>query len=107
MKFLGNVAEVWQESNHIVVITDLPDTEADFRNGDLLELRKPDGSRLQSKGGLILFEPPAERPFSVVFTQLSQNDVPVGSQIWLVNPERPLSGKSSLSQKFERISETN
>ncbi len=88
MKFVGNVADVWQESNHIVVIADVPDTEADFRHGDLLELRRPDGTKLQKKGNLILFDPPAERPFAVVFTQLEKRDVPVGTQLWLVNAER-------------------
>jgi hypothetical protein len=104
MKFLGNVAEVWQESSHIVVITDLPDTEADFSNGDLLELQRPNGTSLQSKGNLILFDPPADRPFAVVFTQLSKEDVPTGTKLWLVNSERPERQKSSLSRKFERIS---
>jgi hypothetical protein len=104
MKFLGNVADVWQESNHIVVITDLPDAEADFRHGDLLELQRPNGTSLQSKGSLILFDPPAKRPFAVVFTQLSKEDVPAGTQLWLVNAERPKSQKSSLSRKFERTS---
>lgn len=87
-KFIFNVADVWQEPNHIVVISDVPDTEADFRHGDLLELRRPDGSVVQAKGGSIFFDPPAERPCAVVFQELKKEDVPLGTQVWLVNSER-------------------
>ncbi|MCC7532121.1 MAG: hypothetical protein IT342_26695 [Candidatus Melainabacteria bacterium] len=87
-KFIFNVVDVWQEPDHIVVISDVPDTEADFRHGDLLELRRTDGKVLQAKGGSILFDPPEDRPFAVVFKGLTKQDVPLGTQVWLVNAER-------------------
>ena len=87
-KFIFNVADVWQEPDHIVVISDVSDNEVDFRQGDLLELRRPDGSIVQVRGGSIFFDPPAERPFAVVLKELGQDEVPIGTQVWLVNPER-------------------
>lgn len=87
--FIGNVADVWQESNHIVVVSDVLDTQVDFRHGDLIELRHPDGTVLQARGNLILFDPPADRPFAVVFTELSRKEVPIGAQLWFVNEREP------------------
>lgn len=87
-KFIFNVSDVWQEPDHIVIVSDVPDAEVDFRHGDLLELRRPDGTIVQAKGGSIFFDPPAERLFAVVFKELTKEDVPVGTEVWLVNPER-------------------
>lgn len=87
-KFLFNVANVWQERAGIVVISDLPDVEIDFRHGDLLELRLPDGRIIQAAGGAVLFDPPADRPLGVAFKDLSPDDVPVGTEVWLVQTER-------------------
>lgn len=102
MKFLGNVADVWQEQNHIVLIFDIPDENVDFRHRDLLELRRPDGSSVQVHGGTIMFDPPAQRPFAVVIQNFGKESVPVGTQVWLVNPNRPTAKPSSLRRKFER-----
>ncbi len=101
-KFLFNVVDVWQEPDHIVVIADIPDTNVDFRHGDLLELHKPDGTVLQKKGGTIMFDPPAERPFAVVFKDLMCEDVPAGTQVYLVNPERPLRKTHRMFEKIDK-----
>lgn len=102
VKFIGTVADVWQEPDHIVVVTDAPDWQVNFSNGDIIELRCPNGNIHQAKGNLILFDPPADRPFAVVFTSLAKVDVPLGSSLWLVRDERPPGKPTSLSRKFTK-----
>lgn len=101
-KFIFNVIDVWEQPDHLIIISDVADTTADFRHGDLLELRRPDGSCLQANGNSIIFDPPAERPLAVAIKGLSKADIPVGTQVWLVNPDRP---PGKLLCKYERVSD--
>lgn len=84
-KFLFNIVDTYQSGEYVVVLSDIPESEADYRHGDILELRKPDGSTMQSRSEGVFYDPPAERALSVAFNGLKKSDVPIGSQVWLVN----------------------
>lgn len=89
-KFLFNVIDTFESGEYVVALSDIPELGADYRNGDVLELRRPDGSTIQTRSEFIFYDPPAdERALSVGFKGLRKADVPVGSQAWLVNAERP------------------
>jgi hypothetical protein len=89
-KFLCNVVETYQHGDAVIVLSDIPGSRADYRHGDVLELRRPNGSILHSKSeGVFMCPEGDETPFSVGFRGLKKTDVPVGSQVWLVNTERP------------------
>lgn len=88
-KLLFNVVETYENGDYVVVRSDVPEDGADYRNGDVLELRKPDGTCLQAHSEGVFYDPPAsERALSVAFKGLKKEDVPIGSQVWLVNAER-------------------
>lgn len=87
-KYLFNVADVWNRTDHVVILSDVPESQLDVRQGDLLELRLPDGKKIEVKGAIVMFDPPAERPLAVALHGLTPADVPVGTEVWLVNAER-------------------
>ncbi len=87
-KFLFNVVETYESGLYLVVLSDLPESGADYRHGDLLELRKPNGTIVQSVSEGVFYDPPAERALSVAFKGFTKVDVPIGSQVWLVDSDR-------------------
>jgi len=90
-KFLFNVLETYTSGTadeYLIVLSDIQEAGADYRNDDLLEVRKPDGTVIQSASEYVRYAPAAERNLSVAFKGLSKRDVPIGSQVWLVNSER-------------------
>jgi hypothetical protein len=87
-KFLCNVVETYDSGEYIIVLTDVPESEADYRNGDIVEFRKADGPSIQCRSERVIYEPAAERPLSLGFKGLKKTDVPIGSQVWLLNSER-------------------
>lgn len=52
-KFLLNIVETYESGEYLVVLSDIPETGADYRNGDILELRKPDGSVIQRRSEIV------------------------------------------------------
>ncbi len=87
-KFLFNVVDAYETGPYLVVLSDIQESAADYRQGDLLEVRKPNGTTIQNASEGVFYDPPAERAFSVAFKGLSKADIPIGSQVWLVNSER-------------------
>lgn len=100
-KHIFTVAEIWTDKpGYTVIISDKNESEIDFKNGDLLDLCRPDGSSLQHRGTAIIFDPPAVRPLAVILQDLTGKDVPIGTEVWLVEAERPV---KKLHRKFEVI----
>lgn len=55
-----------------------------------VELRKPDGTRIRADLTIQFFfqrPPPKERRWSCIFPLLQKEDVPVGSDIWLLGAQ--------------------
>lgn len=88
-KLLFNVVDAYETGNYIVVRSDIPETGADYRHGDVLELKRPDGTSFQAQSEGVFYDPPtADRALSVAFKGLKKDDIPIGSQVWLVISER-------------------
>lgn len=88
-KLLFNVVDTYETGDYIVVLGDISEVGADYRHGDILELKKPDDTAFQVPSEGVFYDPPAsDRALSVAFKGLRKEDIPIGSQVWLVNSER-------------------
>jgi len=75
----------WLERIGLVVAVDSKSAEVCLRAGDLLELRRPDGSRLNTEVATIPQVRPSypHRPFSVSLPGgVQKGDVPIGTEVW-------------------------
>jgi hypothetical protein len=66
----------------------VPEGEERFRLGDLIVIKRPDGSCLGATiGGIEIFStPPRTRDdFAIVLKDLNKEDVPIGSEVWSVD----------------------
>lgn len=75
----------WLEKIGLVVAVDVTAADVHLRAGDRLELRRPDGSRLETEVAAIPHVRPhyPDRPFSFSLPQgLDKVDVPVGTEVW-------------------------
>ena len=79
-----------------------------YRVGDLVEIRRPDRTNFQAKSGLVKYSPdpqivlsgkPVKKPVGLVFDGLDKQDIPLGSEIWLV-VDHPVALKD---RKFQYI----
>ncbi|HEY9869899.1 MAG TPA: hypothetical protein V6D08_12095 [Candidatus Obscuribacterales bacterium] len=112
-RFLCKVKETLQDASGVTVHTDIDDLVPEYRPGDLLELRKPDGSIAQLESGLVSYFPDPEVVFSesgfhppvaFFFRGLKKADIPPGTEIWqIVEHQIP---KDVKHRKFERIEKT-
>ncbi len=90
-QFLWNVVDVFQISNRGVVITaDVLECDecADVWSGATLQIRRPDGSRLDcAKFTVGMIDPPnRERPRHFFLSGVPDiRDVPIGSELWCVH----------------------
>ncbi len=67
--------------------------DSGYRVGDLVELRRPDGTSFQAKSGLATYSPdpqivlsgePVKHPVGLVFEGLDKQEIPIGSEIWML-----------------------
>jgi translation elongation factor EF-Tu-like GTPase len=65
----------------------VPQGDEQFRVGDPISLKRPDGSEIEwTIGGLELLSPPPPQHYVVVLLKgLSKDDVPIGTEIWSVD----------------------
>lgn len=88
-KYLCKVAEVFQLTGRLVVVSDTLYDDFDtknFRHGSTVELRRLDGSIIKTKTWHERYSPTnIGRPmaFSVENT-LTKNDIEIGSEVWLI-----------------------
>jgi hypothetical protein len=103
-KFLFNVADTWLQAGSLIIFSDRPYHEIDHEFGDQLELRRPDGTPIQAESQIILVDSPTtdDRPLALSMGGMTETDIPVGTQVWLVNPDRP---PVKLHRKFGRMGE--
>lgn len=92
-KYLCKVADVFQLTGRLVIVTDTAyedfDTK-DWRHGSMVELRRADGSTIKTQTWYEMGSPSDfGRPmaFSVEKT-LSKAEIPVGSEVWLVQEQQ-------------------
>ena len=90
-QFLFKICDTFQIANRgLVVATDLKEGDARAKGirlkvGDILELRRPDGSRVMSKiAGIGMLNPYVpNRPLDFLLSaELGKKDVPVGTEAW-------------------------
>ena len=85
-EFLYRVDDVFDLSGRCVVATPgIPSKTTGIRNGTPLELRRPDGSILQTQIAEIAFVDPydPERPIQFSFPpELKKHDIPIGTEVW-------------------------
>lgn len=97
----------WQAGDVLVVVSNVFRDDEDYRFGDLLELRRPDGLVLQAISKPVFIEPPADTPCPVWYglIGMTKEDVPIGTEAWInyVTPRE----SSRLHDKFERIEQSN
>lgn len=107
-RLLFCVTEVWELSKSPLHVTSDISESPGYRSGDELELRRPDGSQLRVKSGLVhlnrdwkvvLSEPEREWPLVFWLENLTKEDVPVGTEAWML-VEHP-TGK--LPRGWERV----
>ena len=75
----------WLERIGLVVAVDAKSADVSPRAGDLLELRRPDGSRLETEVAAIPHVRPyyPDRPFSFSLPgDVQKGDVPIGTEVW-------------------------
>ena len=76
----------WLERIGLVVAVDAKSGDVCLRAGDLLELRRPDGSRLETEVAAIPHLRPSDpdRLFSFSLPGgLGKADVPIGTEVWI------------------------
>lgn len=88
-EFLFKVAEVFQLTGRLVVVADILREDLEnrsWRHGSLVELRRPDGSRVRTKTWSEMMWPSnSGRPIAFsVENSLSKDDIPTGSEVWLM-----------------------
>lgn len=108
-RFLCKVTKVMQDERHIEVHTNITSLAGSgYKPGDAVELRKPDGTVLRSESGLVqysldpefaLANPEYEPPITFSFKRLKEQDVPVGTDLWIV-VEHP---RGKLPRGFEKL----
>ena len=91
-KFLCKVAEVFQLTGRVVVVSDTLYDQFDtrsFRHGSIVELRRPDGTSLKTKTWHERYAPTnSARPMAFsVENSLSKSDIPSGTEVWLVQED--------------------
>ena len=75
----------WLERIGLVVAADAKCADVSLRAGDLLELRRPDGSRLSTEVAAVPRVRPdyPERLFSFSLPRgVRKEDVPIGTEVW-------------------------
>jgi hypothetical protein len=75
----------WLERIGLVVAVDAKSADVRLRAGDPLELRRPDGSRLETAVAAVPHVSPyhPDRPFSFSLPEgVRKGDVPVGTEVW-------------------------
>ncbi|MFA6209655.1 MAG: hypothetical protein WCT03_03265 [Candidatus Obscuribacterales bacterium] len=92
----------------VQVVSDITDLDVGYCGGDLVELRKPDGSAFQSVSSLVRYSldpllavsnPEYSPPVSLWFGDLSKADIPIGTEIWML-VDHPVALKG---RRFEYI----
>jgi len=69
----------------------LPKGDERFRNGDPVELHRPDGSKIATRIGSMEFYTPNTRgDFLIMLKDLAKADVPVGTEVWSVTNDESL-----------------
>ena len=86
-ELLYRVDDVFDLGGRCVVATPgIPPETPGIRNGTLLELRRPDGSVVQTQIADIAFVSPYDpkRPIQFSFPPgLKKQDIPVGTEVWM------------------------
>lgn len=89
MQLLMTISDSWyNDSNeqHLVV-TGTTDRTIHFADGCLMELRLPDGKNLQLPARAVFLDPSPKNKITVAFKGLRKEDVPIGSEVWMLEPE--------------------
>lgn len=92
-KYLCKVAEVFQLTGRLVVVTDTAyenfDTR-DWRHGSTVELKRPDGSTIKTQTWYEMGSP-SDFGHPMAFSvekALTKADIPLGSEVWLVQEKK-------------------
>jgi hypothetical protein len=88
MTFLSTVEAVFEISGRgCVIVPGVPPNDRIARNGSRIELRKPDGSILQTKiVALEIFArvEPSKKCYPILLPEgISKADVPIGTEVWI------------------------
>jgi hypothetical protein len=99
-KYLCKVDRVYQLPGRLVIVADTlyDDFDKGWRHGVTVELKRPDGTSLQTQTWMETGSPTnIGRPmaFSVEKT-LTKADIPIGSEVWLVQEQQ------SQPEQFEK-----
>ena len=105
-KLLFTVLETFQcDANRVSVITDWTLIDESYRNGDVVELHRPDGSILNAESLLETkctydYSAPYANNYAFTFMDLKKEDVPPGTKAFQVVQHPPREIKH---RKFEKI----
>jgi hypothetical protein len=106
-KKVFTVVDSYEQQNFLVLVADISENSlasSDYRNGETVEFRLPDGSSFSAPSTEVLFDPPVDRPFCLAFKGLRKNDIPLGTQVW-INEERPVRKPSRHYEQTKRPDE--
>ena len=84
--FLFTVEDVFEISGRGVIPTPgVPISIQGIRNGLTVELRRPDGTKLETVVADIVMVSPydPERPIPIGLRGITKQDVPIGTEIWM------------------------
>lgn len=83
-KFLFKVVDIFAVQERLVLIADVLQCP-EFRHGNKIELRKPDGTILTTEGWAEFLSPPKiDRPFCLAISnKFKKTDVPIGTEVWV------------------------
>jgi|GEM_PF-745587 len=96
----------------VQVVSDTADIDHGYRGGDVVELRRPDGSVFQHIGFEVrysleplfaLANPEYSPPVSLWFKELTKVDLPLGTEVWMV-VDHPVALKG---RRFEYVGEVD
>jgi hypothetical protein len=111
-RLLFHVTEVSEVSGSPLQVTSNIEVLYGYRDGDELELRRPDGTSVRVRSGLVhvnknwkvaLSEP--EKKWPLIFwlgQDLTKADVPVGTEVWMLS-EHTSATQSKRRLRFEKI----
>lgn len=98
-KLLFKIAETMTISGNLIAFADQPQSVIDHEFGDVLELRRPDGSTLTVESQICFVDRPfvEDPPLVISLGRIPESAAPVGTEVWLLT-RRP----SKLHRKFKR-----
>lgn len=103
-RYFFKVVDRYEIKGRLIVVSDIA-TAGDYRHGEVVELHRPDGSKVTAQSFEVISEYSHDRekkPLELFFTEIKLEDIPQGTEVWL-KTERPV---RKPSRHYEAVKKT-